>query len=112
MLGILTALFTLEGLTVGAYAVGKGVKSVVKGVLAGDPKQIHIDSPFLDIDVPAVSEGDRVVYAYERNGRFEAHIKNDRKHAKLDLEADSKEELAQMISDTFRAWAITGHKRI
>jgi len=46
-----------------------------------------------------------------QDGRYTAHIENKRKKAKLDIEADSQEELTQKVADTFRAWAITGKKK-
>ena len=68
-------------------------------------------APFLKLDVKPVSEGDTISYAFLSEGRYFAHIENKRKHAKLDLEADSLEELKEMVESTFQAWAITGKKK-
>ena len=73
--------------------------------------KIEYSTPFIELDVKPVSEGDRVTYAYCLEGKFTAHIENERKHAKLDLEADSREELEKKVQDTFKAWAVVGKKR-
>ena len=71
----------------------------------------RIEPPFLDLDIKPVSEGDEIHYAYKLDGRYTAYIQNRCKRAKLEITANSKEELKEKIEDTFRAWAVTGHKR-
>lgn len=73
--------------------------------------KIEYGSPFIELNVKPVSEGDRVAYVYSLEGKYTAHIENERKHAKLDLEAKSKEELEKKVQDTFRAWSVTGKKK-
>ncbi len=73
-------------------------------------RSVVFDSPFIDLDVTPVSEGDRVVYAYYLDGRYTAHVVNNLKRSIIDLEADSKEELEEKVASTFRTWSVAGQK--
>ncbi len=81
-----------------------------KSINSSRGAKIKFASPFLDLDVQPVSEGDKVLFAYECEGRYISHIENKKKRAKLEVEATSKGELEKKIEDAFRAWAITGKK--
>lgn len=101
--GILMGLVLLVVLP---FIFAKGVFGVFK------PKQkIVFETPFLELDVKPVSEGDEISYAYKLDSRYHALVCNKRKHAKLDLEADSEEELRKKIESTFKAWSIVGKKK-
>lgn len=78
---------------------GRGIRSIAAG------------SPFLELDVTPVSEGDEVCHAYRLDGRYAARIENRHKNARLDVEAGSKEELERMVQDAFRAWSVSGRKK-
>ena len=84
----------------------KGVSGMFKS-----RRGIAFQSPFIELDVKPVSEGDEIRYAYKLDSRYHATVRNKRKHAKLDLEADSIEELRAMIESTFKAWPIVGKKK-
>lgn len=83
---------------------GKGSNSTSRGV------KIQFDTPFLELDVQPVSEGDTIHYAFELEGKYTACIENKKKHTKLHLEAATKKELEKKIEDAFRAWAVKGRK--
>ncbi len=100
---------TIFGLVLIGWLVWAAVGNLPK--LFEGKKKYEFVTPFLELNVEPVSEGDRVRYAYVLDGRYTAHIENKRKKAKLDIEADSQEELEQKVADTFRAWAITGKKK-
>ena len=103
---------TLLGLFVAGYAALTGAKSVARGLFsARDKGSVRFTSPFIQLDVSPVSEGDRVVYAFFLNGEYTAHIENRKKKARLDYKAGTKEELERQVQDTFRAWAVTGKKK-
>lgn len=101
----------LMGLFVAGYAALTGAKSVARSLFSPSHGDFRFPSPFIELDVTPMSEGDRVVYAYFLHGRYSAHIENKRKKATFDFEADTKEELERQVQDTFRAWAVTGKKR-
>lgn len=87
----------------------EGIHKMASGY--GGKAKIEYSSPFIELNVKPVSEGDRVAYAYNLEGKYTAHIENESKRAKFDLEADSKEELEKKVQNTFKAWAIVGKKR-
>ena len=102
----------LMGLFVAGYAALTGAKSAAKALLSSsDCGDCHYEKPFLELSVQPVSEGDTVRHAYKHKGKYMAWIENRRKKNRLDIEAESKEELERKVQDTFRAWAITGKKR-
>lgn len=69
-------------------------------------------SPFIELDVKPVSEGDEVRYAYHTaDDKYIALVENRLKKARLDIEAGSEEELRSKVADTFRAWAVVGRKK-
>ena len=100
---------SLLGLALLGWLVWAAVGSLPK--LFEGKKKYELVTPFLELNVEPVSEGDSVSYAFVLDGRYTAHIENKRKKAKLDIEADSQEELEQKVADTFRVWAITGKKK-
>ena len=108
-MGIITGLLTLYGLGMIAWLTWAAAGSIPK--LFEEKKKFEIVTPFLKLNVEPVSEGDRISYAYVMGGRYTAHIENRRKKAKLDIEADSQEELEKKATDTFRSWAIKGRKK-
>ena len=73
--------------------------------------KVEIDGPFIELGVKPVSEGDEVRFAYKIDNRFVANVRNKKKHAELDLEADSEEELRRKVQETFYAWSQGGKKR-
>ena len=73
--------------------------------------KVVIDGPYIELGVKPVSEGDEVRYAYKIDNRFVANVRNKKKHAELDLEADSEEELRSKVLETFKAWSQGGKKR-
>ena len=73
--------------------------------------KVEIDGPFIELGVEPVSEGDEVRFAYKIDNRFVANVRNKKKHAELDLEADSEEELRRKVQETFKAWSQGGKKR-
>lgn len=93
--------------------LGWFMREALRKLPRGGTDKINLESasPFLDLDVKPVSEGDEVWMAREEEGRYKATVRNKRKKTCLDLEADSKEELECKVQDTFRAWAITGKKK-
>ena len=103
----------LTGLYVAGYAAFTGVKAVARSIFSpsGGKVRIQFASPFIEPNVKPVSEGDKVRYAYHLDGKYTALIENRRKKARLDIEADSEEELARKVQDTFKAWAFTGKKK-
>lgn len=101
-------LFALFGLGMIVWLAGAGLKSALSPKTS---KSYMIDSPFLKLDVEPVSEGDVVAYAFKDKGRYTAHLENKRKQAKLDIEADSMEELRGKVESTFKAWAVVGRKK-
>ena len=84
----------------------KGVKNRRSGKV-----KVVIDAPFIELGVKPGSEGDEVRYAYKLDNRYVANVRNKKKHAELDLEADSEEELRRKVEETFRAWSQGGKKR-
>lgn len=87
------------------FLIKEGIHKMTDGY-SGNAR-IEYSSPFIEQDVKPVSEGDRVAYAFYLEEKYTACIENEGKHAKLDLEADSKEELEKK----FMAWAVVGKKR-
>ena len=73
--------------------------------------KVVIDGPYIELGVEPVSEGDEVRSAYKIDNRFVANVRNKKKHAELDLEADSEEELRRKVQETFKAWSQGGKKR-
>lgn len=73
--------------------------------------KVVIDGPYIELGVKPVSEGDEVRFAYKIDNRFVANVRNKKKHAELDLEADSEEELRRKVQETFKAWSQGGKKR-
>ena len=73
--------------------------------------KVVIDGPYIELGVEPVSEGDEVRYAYKIENRYLANVRNKKKHAELDLEADSEEELRRKVQETFKAWSQGGKKR-
>ena len=73
--------------------------------------KVVIEGPYIELGVEPVSEGDEVRYAYKIDNRFVANVRNKKKHAELDLEADSEEELRKKVQETFKAWSQGGKKR-
>jgi hypothetical protein len=100
------------GLFVSGYAAVTGVRALVRSILSPSRGRTKIQfvTPFIELDVKPVSEGDKVRYAYHLDGKYTALIENRRKKARLDIEADSEEELARKVQDTFRAWSVVGKK--
>lgn len=70
-----------------------------------------IDGPYIELGVEPVSEGDEVRFAYKIENRYLANVRNKKKHAELDLEADSEEKLRRKVQETFKAWSQGGKKR-
>ena len=73
--------------------------------------KVEIDGPFIELSVKPVSEGDEVRFAYKIENRYLANVRNKKKHAELDLEADSEEELRSKVLETFKAWSQGWKKR-
>ena len=73
--------------------------------------KVVIDGPYIELGVEPVSEGDEVRFAYKIENRYLANVRNKKKHAELDLEADSEEELKRKVQETFKAWSQGGKKR-
>jgi hypothetical protein len=73
--------------------------------------KVVFDGPFIELDVNPVSEGDEIRYAYKLDNRYVANVRNKKKHANLDLEANSEEELRRKVQETFKAWSLGGKKR-
>ena len=73
--------------------------------------KVVIDGPYIELGVEPVSEGDEVRFAYKIENRYLANVRNKKKHAELDLEADSEEELRSKVLETFKAWSQGGKKR-
>lgn len=68
-------------------------------------------SPFVDIEVKPVSDGDEIVYAIrKKEGGCVAAVENKNKRCKLYIEADCPYNLRKKIQETFKAWAMTGKK--
>ena len=86
---------------------------VLKGVKIrrSEKVKVVIDGPFIELGVKPVSEGDEVRYVYKIDNRYVANVRNKKKHAKLDLEANSEEELRSKVLETFKAWSQGGKKR-
>ena len=82
----------------------------VKNRRSGKVKVV-IDGPYIELGVEPVSEGDEVRFAYKIENRYLANVRNKKKHAELDLEADSEEELRSKVLETFKAWSQGGTKR-
>ena len=102
----------LLGLFVAGLAIVTAAKSVARCIFPTHTEgDIRFKTPFSDLNVKPVSEGDRVAYAYFLNGKHTALIENKRKKAKLELKADTKEELERMVQATFKVWAIAGKKK-
>ena len=108
-MGIITGILTLYGLGMVGWLAWEAISRTFQSTASRG--KVVAASPFIELVVPLVSEGDEVSFAYMQDGRYTAHIENKRKKAKLDIEADSQEELTQKVADTFRAWAITGKKK-
>ena len=73
--------------------------------------KVVIDGPYIELGVKPVSEGDEVRFAYKIENRYLANVRNKKKHAELDLEADNEEELRRKVQETFKAWSQGGKKR-
>ena len=73
--------------------------------------KVVIDGPYIELGVEPVSEGDEVRFAYKIENRYLANVRNKKKHAELDLEADSEEELRRKVQETFKAWSQGRKKR-
>lgn len=102
----------LLGLFVAGYAAVTGMKSVTRSLLSpSEGSMIRTPSPYIELDVKPVSEGDEVILASCRNGKYKASIANRRKKAMLEIEAGTRQELERKVQDTFRAWAIVGRKK-
>jgi hypothetical protein len=101
-------LFALFGLGLIVWLAGAGLKSALSPKTS---KSYIVNSPFLNLDVEPVSDGDVVAYAFKDKGHYTAHVENKHKQAKLDIEADSMEELRGKVESTFKAWAIVGKKK-
>ena len=104
---ILFIILALFGLGTMLWLAGAGAKSLAKT----GRQRLAVGSPFVDLDVAPVSEGDTVCYAYKSGERYTALVENRQKQAKLSLEADSREELVKLVESTFKAWSIAGKKK-
>lgn len=105
---ILFFILALFGLGTMLWLAGAGAKSLAKT----GRQRLAVGSPFVDLDVAPVSEGDTVCYAYKSGERYTALVENRQKQAKLSLEADSREELVKLVESTFKAWSIAGKKKV
>ena len=103
----------LLGLFVSGYAVVTGVKAVTHRLFSPIDGRVgdQYTSPFIDLDVKPVSDGDKIIYTSYRKGKYIALIANRRKKTMLEIESVSKEDLAREVQGTFKAWAITGRKK-
>ena len=109
MLGLFTSLLGLG--VAGAFCKAAAEKIGTHVCHKSSCVNIGTASPFIDLNVQPVSEGDTVRYACNLDGRYIALVENKKKHVRMDLEAETKEELEEKVRSFFKAWSIQGRKR-